>query len=127
MKKKIILGILFVGGVVLGVVAGLLSNNEGSKQIELTYSSNGGSPYKWEYKIKDKDIVKFVKKYVISEEKKDGGEIRTNYVFKGLKKGKTTVTFKYVNIVDGSVEKEETINLKVDGRKNISLVANFKD
>ena len=98
MKKKIILGILFVGGVILGVVAGVLSNNEGSKQIELTYSSNGGSPYKWEYKIKDKDIVKFVKKYVISED-----------------------------IVDGSVKEERKINLKVDGRKNISLVANFKD
>lgn len=122
-KKVIILVCLFILGFVLGLTAYLLGGDEDSKQLELTYKTNGGVPFEWKYEIKDKDIVKFVKKYEVSNEKEivDGGEVDINYVFKGLKKGKTTITFKYVSI-EGEVVKEEKNTVKVDENKNISLV-----
>ena len=122
-KKLIILSCLLVLGFGLGLTAYLLSSDEDSKLLELTYQTNGGVPFEWKYEIKDKDIVKFVKKYEISKEKEpvEGGEVDINYVFKGLKKGKTTITFKYVSI-EGEVVKEEKNIIKVDENKNISLV-----
>ena len=45
----------------------------------------------------------------------------TNYIFEGVKKGATTVIFRYVSIIDNSIEKEEIITLKVDENRNISL------
>lgn len=122
-KKVIILLCLFILGFGLGLTAYLLGGDEDSKQLELTYKTNGGVPFEWKYEIKDKDIVKFVKKYEVSNEKEivDGGEVDINYVFKGLKKGKTTITFKYVSI-EGEVVKEEKNTVKVDENKNISLV-----
>ena len=122
-KKVIILSCLFVLGFGIGLTAYLLNSDEESKVLELTYKTNGGVPFEWKYEIKDKDIVKFVKKYEISKEKEpvEGGEVDINYVFKGLKKGKTTITFKYVSI-EGEVVKEEKHTVKVDRNKNISLV-----
>lgn len=122
-KRVIILICLFVLGLGLGLTAYLLSSDDSSKKLELTYKTNGGVPFEWKYEIKDKDIVEFVKKYEISKEKElvEGGEVDINYVFKGLKKGKTTITFKYVNL-EGEVVKEEKNTVKVDGNKNISLV-----
>ncbi len=122
-KRVIILICLFVLGLGLGLTAYLLSSDDSSKKLELTYKTNGGVPFEWKYEIKDKDIVKFVKKYEISKEKElvEGGEVDINYVFKGLKKGKTTITFKYVNL-EGEVVKEEKNTVKVDENKNISLV-----
>ena len=108
-KKIIVLIGLFVIGFALGLTSYLLNDNgSGSKELELTYHTNSGVPYEWRYEIEDKSIAKFVKKYTLSEEKNvDGGKIDINYVFKGLKKGKTNITFKYVN---------------VDNHKNISLI-----
>lgn len=129
MNKKLLIGIgiIFVV-VVLVVLKILVPNLSGSKELELTYKTNSGVPYKWEYKIEDESIVEFVKtkditSEVTSEEDKklNGGPIYTNYIFKGLKQGKTTITFKYINITDGSIDKEETITVKVDENKNISL------
>ena len=125
MNKKLLIGIgiIFVV-VVLVVLKILVPNLSGSKELELTYKTNSGVPYKWEYKIEDESIVEFVKtKDITSEEDKtlNGGPIYTNYIFKGLKQGKTTITFKYINITDGSIDKEETITVKVDENKNISL------
>lgn len=127
MNKKVIIGIgiIFIT-ILLIVLKGVIPNTE-SKKIELTYKSNGGVPYKWEYKIEDESIVKFVgTKDITSEEDKklSGGAVYTNYIFKGLKKGKTTITFRYVNIVDNSIDKEEIITVNVDKHKNISLVTN---
>lgn len=122
-KRVIILICLFVLGLGLGLTAYLLSSDDSSKKLELTYKTNGGVPFEWKYEIKDKDIVEFVKKYEISKEKElvEGGAVDINYVFKGLKKGKTTITFKYVSI-EGEVVKEEKHTVKVDENKNISLV-----
>lgn len=125
MNKKVLVGIgAILVAVIIAVVCVLGQNIKGSKELEITRKTNGGVPYEWQYTIKDESIVKLVeKKDITSDEDKnlEGGPVSINYIFKGLKKGKTTITFKYVNIVDGSVEKEETFTVKVDGNKNIAL------
>ena len=127
MKKKIIVILSFILIIVLTGTTILISKTfNTSKKLELTYNTNAGVPYKWEYEIKDPTIVKFYKKYEIENENKNGlvgGKISTNYVFKGLKRGKTTITFKYIDIRTKEVEKEETINVRVDKFRNISLTA----
>lgn len=128
MNKKLVIGIGIIFLVVLFVILKIVIPSEaGSKELELTYKTNGGVPYRWEYKIEDESIVEFVRnKDITSEEDKklDGGPVYINYIFRGLKEGKTTITFKYVNIVDNSIEREEKVTVKVDKYKNISLVAN---
>ena len=98
-----------------------------SKQLELTYKTNAGVPFNWEYEIEDDKIVKFVRSYVVKDENKGGivgAPVYTNYVFKGLKKGRTTITFKYVNFVDGKVANVEKNIIVVDDNNNISLAKN---
>lgn len=128
MNKKLVIGIGIIFLVVLFVILKIVIPSEaGSKELELTYMTNGGVPYRWEYKIEDESIVEFVRnKDITSEEDKklDGGPVYINYIFRGLKEGKTTITFKYVNIVDNSIERKEKVTVKVDKYKNISLVAN---
>ena len=127
MNKKVMIciGIIFL--VVLFVVLTIvIPNITGSKELELTYKTTGGVPYKWEYKIEDESIVELVKiKGNSSNENMilDGEPIEINYVFKGLKEGKTNITFKYINITNNSIEKEEKVTVKVDKYKNISLIA----
>lgn len=125
MNKKVLL-IIGVVVLIIGVIIGITIINSSSKELELTYKTNGGVPFKWEFEIEDESVVEFVKSYVVDDENtggKVGAPIYTNYVFKGLKKGNTTITFKYVSIIDGSISTEETLNIKVDGKKKISLVA----
>lgn len=125
MNKKVMIGVGIILLAVLFIILRIvIPSTLGSKELELTYKTNGGVPYKWKYKIEDESIVKFVrtKDITSNEDKKlDGGPVYTNYIFKGLKQGKTTITFKYINIVDGSIDKEEKITVKVDKYKNISL------
>ena len=127
MNKKVMIGIGIIFVAVLFVILKIMiPSTTGSKELELTYKTNGGVPYKWEYKIEDESIVEFVKTkdITVEEDKKIvGGPIYINYIFKGLKEGKTTITFKYINIIDGSIEKEDKVIVKVDKYKNISLVA----
>ena len=130
MNKKVIIGIS-IGVIIIAVLfvifKFIVPNVTGSKTIELTYKTNGGVPYKWEYQIEDESIAQLVEAKDITpeqEKKMVGATISTNYVFKGVKEGKTTITFKYVNIISNVVEKEEKVTVKVDKHKNISLVAN---
>ena len=72
----------------------------------------------------DFNIVKFVKKYTLEADKDvEGGSVLLNYVFEGVKPGKTKVIFRYVNITNNEVDKEEIYNIKVNDKKGISLVA----
>ena len=127
MNKKVMIGIGIIFLSVLFVILKIvIPSTTESKELELTYKTDGGVPYKWEYKIEDESVVEFVEtKDVTSEEDKklDGGPVYINYIFKGLKEGKTTITFKYVNITDNSIEKEDKVTVKVEKYKNISLVA----
>ena len=126
MNKKNIVILSIVLLVVLSILIVVIQKtNNTSKKLELTYEINAGVPYKWEYEIEDPTIVKFYKKYELENENKNGlvgGKISTNYVFKGLRRGKTTITFKYIDIRTNKIEKEEKLNIRVDKFRNISLV-----
>lgn len=124
MKKKIIVVSLFTIGFILGFIAFYLSDDS-SRTIEFTVDTNGGVPYKWECEIEDETVVKYVRQYEFNmeDEPVEGGQVKINFVFEGLKEGKTKVILKYVSIEDNTVEKELVNNVKVDKNKNISLVA----
>lgn len=125
MKKYILFIALFIIGVIIGYFSVSLFIDKSSRQIELTQKTNAGVPYEWEYEIENENIVKFVKKYTIEvnkNEQLEGGALSVNYVFKGNKKGITTVTFRYRNITTNKVEKESVYKLKVDKYKRISLI-----
>lgn len=129
MNKKVMIGIGIVFIAAIFVVVGIIIPNnknkeEGKKELEITIESSGGVPYVWEYEIDDKSIVEFVKTVdTTPEEDKrlEGGPVYTNYVFKGVKEGKTDITFRYVSIDDKSIVKEMTYTVKVDKNNNISL------
>ena len=123
MIKTIVVVILAVVASIAMIIA---NQDKGDKQIELTMTINAGIPYKWEYKIKDTKIVKFVKQYVVEDKNTDGmvgAEVSTNYVFEGLKEGETEVVFRKVSLDGQDVAKEETYTLKVDKNKNIEIVS----
>ena len=64
MNKKIITGIgLIVVALItlIVVICNISKSTTGYKELELTYKTNGGVPYKWEYQIEDESIVEFVK------------------------------------------------------------------
>lgn len=125
MNKKLLIGLITITIVLIIAIIVVVLNIKSSKQLELTYDINAGIPFKWEVEVEDESIVKYVKNYVIEDENKGGlvgGKISRNYVFRGLKKGTTTIVFKYVNFTDGRVEKEEKHRVKVDKDLNISLV-----
>ena len=108
------------------VIKGIKKNNP--KELELTYEINAGIPFKWEYEIEDESVVEFVKSYVVKDENtngKVGASVYTNYVFKGLKEGETTITFKIVSITGKHDDMEKEVNrVKVDKDLNITLIGN---
>ncbi len=131
MSKKIIIGITIVVAIVLLLILVLIGIKyivkEDTKKLEITKEINAGIPFKWEYTIEDSSIVKCSKVYVLKDENtngKVGAPVYKNYVFKGLKEGKTTVIFKLVSITDEDYpSEEEKYNIRVDKDLNISLVA----
>ncbi len=99
------------------------------KELELTYEINAGIPFKWEYEIDNPEIVAFERKYVVKDENtggKVGASVYTNYVFKGLKEGNATITFKIVSITNDNYEPTniEVHHVQVDNDGNISLINN---
>lgn len=123
MNKRVLLGIGIIFVVVLFAIIKIVTK---SNEFELTYKTNGGVPYEWKYEIEDESIVQFVRTKDITSkenEKLVGGPVYINYVFKGIKEGETTITFKYVSVVDGTIEKEDKVTVKVDSHKKISLVS----
>lgn len=128
MNKKLVIALsLVIILTIIFIAYKIVDSKNGSKEIELTYKISAGIPYKWTFEIEDESIVKYVKSYVVQDDNKDGkvgAPVYTNYVFKGLKEGKTTVTFKMVRIdQDDEVDTIEKNTLKVDKNLNISLVA----
>ncbi len=126
-KDSMIKTIVIVVLAIVTSIAMILANqNKGNKEVEITMDINAGIPFKWEYKISDEKIVKFVKQYVKEDNNKDGmvgAKVSTNYVFEGLKEGKTQVIFSFVDITDGTISKQEIYTLKVDKNKNIEIVS----
>lgn len=126
-KDSMIKTIVIVVLAIVTSIAMILANqNKGNKEVEITMDINAGIPFKWEYKISDEKIVKFVKQYVKEDNNKDGmvgAKVSTNYVFEGLKEGKTQVIFSFVDITDSTISKQEIYTLKVDKNKNIEIVS----
>ena len=120
-KYLIIIGIIIL--IIVGVILFFIFKDNSSKTLELTYQTSKGIPFRWEYEIEDESIVKLERSFVDDENKRQkGGIVYNHYVFKGLKEGKTTIRFKYVEFTKDRVEREEVVNVKVDKFKNISLV-----
>lgn len=128
MNKYIIggIGIVALVCLVLLTIEIIPKKNDSKKELELTYEINAGIPFKWIYEIEDPSVVEFVKSYVVRDDNTDGkvgASVYTNYVFKGLKEGNTTITFKEISIDNRSdIIKEEKNNIKVDSELNIILV-----
>ena len=95
------------------------------KELEIMKDISAGIPYKWEVEIEDKEIVEYVKSYVVQDDNTDGkvgAKIYTNYVFKGLKEGSTNIVFKFVNFTNNIVDSEDKYPVHVDKDLNISLI-----
>lgn len=95
------------------------------KQITITYRIAAGIPFYWQYKIKDPSIVEFVEKKHRSTTKKKnlcGAPYDTDYIFKGLKEGKTTITFELFSISENKVDRKEKYKVEVDKDLNIRLI-----
>lgn len=102
-------------------------NEEKKERVELVYKINAGIPFKWVYEIEDESIVKFDESYQIKNDNIDGrsgGAIETKYVFKGIKEGTTTITFKYVSIDGDKIYEEYKHVVKVDNDNNATLIEN---
>ena len=134
MKIKIIICIVIIIVVCISIFIIKHFNNKNNETIkhtdtkkgrlELVYSINAGIPFKWVYEIGDEDIVQFEESYQIRNDNTDGrsgGAIDTKYVFKGIKEGTTTITFKYMNI-DGTLEEEIIHHVSVDKDNNVTLI-----
>ena len=95
------------------------------KELALRYDISAGIPFKWEFEIEDESIVEFVRTKEVSNANKGGlvgGKIVTDYIFKGLKPGETTITFKFVNFSsqEDRVDSETKHTIIVDENLNIS-------
>lgn len=94
--------------------------------LDITYSVSSGIPFRWEYVIEDESIIKFEKINYVSEKTKEpicGGNVDHHYLFKGLKRGKTKIIFKYVNFADNYLSEIETYKVEVDKDNIIKLIS----
>ena len=128
MNKVVIIVIVLIlvgGGIVFLIRSKSNRINTNPNELELTYEINAGIPFKWQYVIEDESIVEFVKSYVVRDDNKGsivGASVYTNYVFRGLKEGTTTITFQYVNFTDNKVHKVKKHVVRVDDKLHVSIV-----
>ena len=135
--NKIAIIIIIVGVILMGVGFFIYKSvskdkpiddpkpNKNPKELEIMKDISAGIPFRWEYEIKDQDIVEFVRSYVVKDENtggKVGAKVHTNYVFKGLKEGNTDITFRVVSITNEYEPYDETIyHIIVDKDLNIRI------
>lgn len=96
-------------------------------KFEIKQSMNSGVEFKWIYSIENEDIVKLVDITEKGEDELvDGGLVDITYTFKALKKGRTTITFKYISL-DGTITDETRVyNISVDKNMNINIEEKIK-
>ena len=125
MNTKLLIGILIIIVIVIVLLIIFLPKKNNPKEVEITKEISAGIPFRLEYEIKDKDIVEFVKSYVVKDENtggKVGAKVHTNYVFKGLKEGSTDITFRAVSITGEHDSFDETVyHIIVDKELNIRI------
>ena len=135
--NKIAIIIIIVGVILMGVGFFIYKSvskdkpiddpkpNKNPKELEIMKDISAGIPFRWEIEIEDKEIVEYVKSYVVKDENtggKVGAKVYTNYVFKGLKEGSTNIVFKFVNFTTNEVDYEDKYPVMIDKDLNISLI-----
>ncbi len=122
-KVLLIIGIILV---LIGVIMLIKKLKKHSiNELEITKVISAGIPFKWEFEIEDSSIIEYANKYVIKDENKGGivgAKVHTNYVFKGLKEGKTNIIFKLVNFTNNQVDTVDKHLVIVDTNLNIKEV-----
>lgn len=121
----IMIGIALISSLIVFLVihykgGNVISNND---ELKLSYEINAGIPFRWEYEIKDPDIVRLdrsYKEYDDNTNGKVGGKVSTAYVFKGIKPGKTTITFKMVSITGEHEPTNITVH-RIEVDKNLKI------
>ena len=97
-------------------------NSTKTASNEIVVTTNGGVPYVWEYEIKDQSIIKFDNNTVKNlDPDSEGGRIEEHYTFKGLKKGTTTITFKYTDVRDNKAKETKEYKVTVDKDLNVTI------
>lgn len=77
----------------------------------------------WQYKIGDKTIIKLDKKKRSGdiEGQTQEGLIKEKYIFKGLKKGTTTIKFTFINTKNNSYGEVKKYRVLVDNNLNVYI------
>ena len=97
-----------------------IGDNKDYQNNEIILNTNGGVPYTWEYKIENPNIVRLKDKFSdVKNPEVSGGPVELHYIFKGLKKGETIITFEYKNFTNNIID--ETKKYKVFVDKNLKL------
>ena len=128
MNKSVLIGIIVV--LLLAIIVSLIVFKpkvfKNTKELELTYKMSAGIPFKRVIEIEDESIIELVKSYVSKDENaggKVGAPVYMTYVFKGLKEGTTTITYKEVNIDDSNDAMSVDKNIvTVDKDGNIKIM-----
>lgn len=122
MKKKTLVlvpVILIIFGVILVVS---FAENKESRKLEVTTIINAKENYRCEVFIEDESIVKYIGNYSLNEKEHfDDGKSHINFVFEGLKVGKTTICIKCINTEDDTILNEDTFNVMVNRKLETSI------
>ena len=125
MNKYVFLGLGLIVLIIIGIIIKIKTDNS-KKELVLNYKISAGIPFKWVYEIENPEVVEFVKSYVTRDDNKGGkvgAKVYTNYVFRGLKEGETTITFKIVSITGEHEDNTHDINrVRVDKDLNVLLI-----
>lgn len=124
MKNKTLISLLIliicIGAVITFFV--LNSSYETYTISEIMLETNGGVSSNWEYVIADPNVIGYKeKKSVDKNPGSEGGKIEEHYIFEGLKEGKTTIKFKYINFITNKVQETKTYYAEVDKDLNITI------
>lgn len=85
-------------------------------KVKITLDNKWANLYTWTCEVEDKDIVKIVKNKV---SKKDEMNSRESFIFKGLKKGETTILCKLQQNKNKSYSDAKEYKVKV--KKNLRM------
>ncbi len=93
------------------------------EEEHIIVSEFGGAPFYWRYEVDNKNIAQLKETRVISEsdEGTDGGESKIEYIFEGLKKGKTTIKFESYDFVNDEVDETIVYEVQVDKDLNVKI------
>ena len=115
--------IIFGALIIFFLINYFLNDKKETGIFEIIERTNAGIPYEWKYEIKDKNIVKHIETNYVDKAKGDmtGGPVDVHFKFKALKKGNTTIRFRYLSIVNESVDVDKSYNIYVDKNLNVKI------